>query len=125
MNINFIKSSEVDKNVKCSIHKSGKLGFSSAAIEKLKLGSNKSLMIGVNDDDENDEDLYMMVNEGHIENAFKISKAGEYYYANTKGLFDNLGLDYRNKTIIYDIVDFEYNKMAMYKLIKREKKRKG
>ncbi|MEQ8682949.1 MAG: hypothetical protein RID25_24500 [Cyclobacteriaceae bacterium] len=124
MKISFIKADEIDRNIKCSIHKSGKLGFSSTAIDKLELSNDKSVMIGVNEDDSEDENLYMSVEDGVKEEAFKISRAGEYYYANTKALFDKLGIDYRAKTIIYDIVDFEYEEMKMYKLIKREKKRK-
>lgn len=123
MKILFIKADEIDRNIKCSIHKSGKLGFSSTAIDKLGLSNDKSVMIGVNEEDSDDENLYMSVEDGVKEEAFKISRAGEYYYANTKALFDKLGIDYRAKTIIYDIVDFEYEGMKMYKLIKREKKR--
>ena len=123
MKIYFIKADEIDRNIKCSVHKSGKLGFSSTAIDKLELSNNKSVMIGVNEEDSDDENLYMSVEDGVKEEAFKISRAGEYYYANTKALFDKLGIDYRAKTIIYDIVDFEYEGMKMYKLIKREKKR--
>ncbi|MEQ6121014.1 hypothetical protein [Reichenbachiella sp. MALMAid0571] len=123
MKINFFKADEIDRNIKCSIHKSGKLGFSSTAIDKLGLSTGKSVMIGVNEEDSEDDNLYMSVEDGVKEEAFKISRAGEYYYANTKALFDKMGIDYRAKTIIYDIVDFEYEGVKMYKLIKREKKR--
>ena len=123
MKINFFKADEIDRNIKCSIHKSGKLGFSSTAIDKLGLSTGKSVMIGVNEEDSEDDNLYMSVEDGVKEEAFKISRAGEYYYANTKALFDKIGIDYRAKTIIYDIVDFEYEGVKMYKLIKREKKR--
>ena len=124
MKISFIKADEIDRNIKCSIHKSGKLGFSSTAIDKLGLSNDKSIMIGVNEEDSEDENLYMSVENGIKEEAFKISRAGDYFYANTKALFDKLGIDYRIKTIIYDIVDFEYEGLKIYKLIKREKKRK-
>lgn len=124
MKLKFIKAQEIDKNVKCAIHKTGKLGFSSTAIEKLNLNINKSVRIAVNEEDETDKNLYLMLNNEMQEDSFKISKAGSYLYLNTKALFDKLNVDYRNRKILYDIVDFEYDGTKMYKLIKREIKAK-
>ena len=124
MKLKFIKAQEIDKNVKCAIHKTGKLGFSSSAIEKLNLTTEKGVMIAVNEEDEEDENLYLLIDDNINADTFRISKAGEYYYINTKALFDSLGVDYRNKRIIYDIVDFENDGTKMYKLIKREVKQK-
>ncbi len=122
MKLKFIKSQEIDKNVKCAIHKTGKLGFSSSAIEKLRLTIEKTLSIAVNEEDKEDENLYVAINEETNADGFKISKAGEYFYVNTKALFDTIGVDYRNKKIIYDIVDFDYEGQKLYKLLKREVK---
>jgi hypothetical protein len=104
------------------VHKTGKLGFSSSAIEKLKITTNKTISIAINEEDKEDENLYVVVNENDNGDGFRISKAGDYYYVNTKALFDSIGVDYRNKKIIYDIVDFEYDGEKYYKLIKREVK---
>lgn len=124
MKLKFIKSEEIDKNVKCAIHKTGKLGFSSNAIDKLSLNTDKTVSIAINEEDDGDENLYVVVNEKAQESAFKLSKAGDYFYINTKALFDSLGIDYRNDKIIYDIVDFEYEGEKIYKLIKRVIKKK-
>lgn len=124
MKLKFIKAQEIDKNVKCAIHKTGKLGFSSSAIEKLNLTTDKGVMIAINEDDKEDENLYLFINEEVNADTFRISKAGDYFYINTKALFDSLGVDYRNKKIIYDIVDFENEGRKMYKLIKREVRQK-
>lgn len=124
MKLKFIKAQEIDRNVKCAVHKTGKLGFSSSAIEKLNLTTDKGVMIAVNEDDERDENLYMLITETANEDSFRISKAGEYYYVNTKALFDTIGVDYRSKKIIYDIVDFDNEGTKMYKLLKREVKQK-
>jgi hypothetical protein len=124
MKLKFIKAQDIDKNVKCAVHKTGKLGFSSSAIDKLNLTTDKGVMIAVNEDDDEDENLYMIINEKWNEDTFKVSKAGEYFYLNTKALFDTIGVDYRNKKIIYDIVDFDYDGNKMFKLIKREVKKK-
>lgn len=122
LKLKFIKAQEIDKNVKCAVHKTGKLGFSSSAIEKLGLTTNKTISIAINEDDKEDENLYVVINESSNGDDFRISKAGDYYYVNTKALFDSIGVDYRNKKIIYDIVDFEYEGEKYYKLIKREVK---
>lgn len=124
MKLKFINAGEIDKNVKCAVHKTGKLGFSSTAIDKLKLATDKTINIAINEDDKGDENLYVVVNEKGDNNGFKISKAGAYYYINTKALFDTIGVDYRTKKIIYDIVDFEFEGSKMFKLIKREVKNK-
>lgn len=125
MRLRQIKSNEIDRNAKCSIHKSGKLGFSGTAIRKLHLDSGANLIISINEDDQADENLYVAVLKKDAEGAFKVVKAGDYYSCNTKALFDQLGVDYRSKTIIYDIVDFEFEGQKMYKFLKREvRKRK-
>jgi hypothetical protein len=121
LDIEFFDANEYDKNIKCSIHKSGKIGFSGNAIEKLHIGENKSVSIGSNKEDEGYDVLYMKINKDEVDGAFSINKAGEYYYINTKNLFDKLGIDYRKEKIIFDIVKLENENSDenIYKLIKR------
>jgi hypothetical protein len=120
MKLRQIKSNEIEKNAKSSIHKSGKLGFSGTATRKLRLENGVNLVVSINEDDAMDENLYVAVLKEDAEGAFKVVKAGDYYYCNTKALFDQLGVDYRSKTIIYDIVDFEFEGQKMFKFLKRE-----
>ena len=48
-----------------------------------------------------------------------------YYYVNTKHLFEELGLDFESNTIIFDLKrEPKYEKMEVYKMIKRELPRK-
>ena len=116
----MISAKEFEKNFKCSVHKNGKLGFSETAIKKLEIDKGCGLIFGLNEEEENDNNLYMKIIREQIEDAFKINKAGLYYYANTKSLFDSLGLDYKNKTIIYDMYEINNSGEKLYKLIKRE-----
>ncbi len=109
--------------IKCTIHKSGKLGFSKEAINEMKIDSNKSVRIATNESDENDNNLYLVVEEGKKEDAFRIIKAGDYFYLNTKRLFDELEIDYEKNKIIYDVIDTEIEGMKVYKLKRREKSR--
>ena len=122
--LNIIKANELDKNVKCSVHKTGKLGFSIEAIKKLNINESTYIKLGINEDDKTDNNLYMVIgNEPDVE-AFKISKAGKYYYANTKALFDILKIDYKSATIMYDITNFEHEGQKLYKMARRDGKKK-
>ncbi len=124
MNIKFIKAPEQKRNIKATIHKTGVMGFSSAAASKLNLDATQSLKIGVNTEDEYDSNLYVIIEEGVKEGNIKIKKAGKYFYANTKALFDDLKINFRDYNIIFDIVEFEYDGTKMYKFIKRSIARK-
>ena len=114
------KASELEKNIKVTAHSSGKLGFSESAAKKLDLANKKSLIIATNEDEE-DGDLYMWPSQGETEEAFKVCRAGEYYYLNTKLLLEKLKIDYTNKDMItiFDIIDFKYEGNNIYKLLKR------
>jgi len=111
--------------VKATIQKSGRLGFSLGAINELKLDEEKSISIFINEDDSTDKNLYIKVNEEKEENAFRVKKAGIYYYLNTKVFFDKLNINYQDKliTIIFDIIEFDNEGEKYFKLIRRDKKR--
>ena len=121
MNLKILDASSFDSNVKCTIHKNGKLGFSSAASNILGLKGDKSILFAT-EENEKDGNLYMIIQEEITDNAFKVNKAGGYFYLNTKAMFDSLGYDYKSKTIIFDIVktDKQYEGKQVYKLSKRE-----
>lgn len=59
--------------------------------------------IGLNVDDPKDENLYMIVYDKVYDEAFKVAKAGDYYYLNTKLLFDNLDFPYETETISFEM----------------------
>ena len=127
MKFGSFKAVNPDKNLKCAIHKTGRLGFTEMSIKKLDIENKRFINIGQNLDDENDKDIYMVVKATEDEFSFKTNKAGGYYYANTKELFDMLKLDYVNMTIIYDIIDtneMDQDGNKYYRLKRREKERK-
>ena len=120
MKIQFLKPVAGFSNVKATIHVNGKMGFSKSAIKKFGLEEGKFLKMGVNTEDTSDENLYVIVKNFDDGESLKIHKAGQYYYVNSKPLFDSLKIDYKNKKIIYDVEDFEYSNIKMYKFVKRE-----
>lgn len=117
--IAFEDPSKVGGAIKATIHKSGKLGFSSGAEEFMKIVNNAFFKIGFNDNID-DGNIYMVPSETE-EGAFKISKAGQYYYINLKNVFDKRGIDYKNKSYIYDIKKEISDDINYFILIKRKK----
>jgi len=125
MKLKFIKSEDTDQNAKATVHTTGKLGFSKDAVEFLGIKEGKSIQFAQNEDDPADLNLYAVVNNGIQEGAFRINKAGAYFYVNTKNLLDALGVDYKNKKIIYDRVKADYEGMPIVKMLRREIKKRS
>jgi hypothetical protein len=94
MKLKFINPDELDNNVKATIHKTGKLGFTAKAAKRFNLKQGMSVSIGINEDNKNDKNLYIVFNKEPKSDSFRISKAGGYFYAQTKGLFQHLCVDY-------------------------------
>lgn len=121
MKIKFFSLNDLDRNIKATVHKTGKIGFTVDAAKKLSLSVNCSLSIGMNEENTGDSNLYVMVHSTVETGAFKVSKAGGYYYVNTKVLFDNLKIDYTNSAIVYDITEEDIDGQKIYKFKKRSK----
>jgi len=120
MKLQFLKAKTASGKVKCTIHKTGKLGFSNEAAMLLGLDENKYVKIAVDLDDENSDDLFLSVTFEKDEEAFNIRKAGQYYYLNTKYLFNELDIDFRKKIISYDIQEIEIEGETLFKLFRKE-----
>ena len=114
---------KIPDSLTASIHITGKIGFSAEATKSMGLDQDMFLQVAVNTDDVNDQNLYVFVTNAEDENSLKISKAGNYFYANSKSLFDKLEIDYRKKKVMFDIVEIEYEGEKIYKFIRREKDR--
>ncbi|GAB4509379.1 MAG: hypothetical protein Tsb004_10090 [Allomuricauda sp.] len=118
--LNFESSRENIGVVKASVHKSGKLGFSSGAQHKMKIDSNKYYKVGFNDSDENDESIYLVETNSEDVDAFKANKAGNYYYLRLKHVFEKRNISYKDGGIIYDIYELEKENIKYYKLKRRK-----
>src|SRR5437868_2395334 len=103
MKIRFFNPESLDKNLKATVHRSGKMGFTIEAAKKMELSSEKSMSIGINEDDELDVNLYIVVHSSKQKESFPVLKAGAYHYVNTKPLFDSLKLDYLKYSISFEI----------------------
>jgi hypothetical protein len=124
MEIEFFKASELDSNIKATIHYNGKLGFNRNAEKKLNLENAKSILIGKGSDYEKEKILYLIAQEEIDPDGFAVLKSGDYYYANTKSLFDKLEEDYEKYKVIYNITETTYNGKTIFKLKRRVIERK-
>lgn len=121
MGLKFISASQFSVKLKATIHNSGKLGFTEATAKQLDFKENSAVKFA---QDETDESvLYLANNVPLDDDAFRVCKAGRYFYINTKLMFDSLGIDYKNKTVMFDMVRIKELDGEIYKLIKRENKR--
>ncbi len=105
MKLKRIDPNNLDKNLKATAHKTGKLGFSSEAAKKMRLETAKTAYLFLNSDDVDDRNLYVQIDYDKVNenDGFKILKAGSYYYLNAKAFFDTYKLDYVNDNLVYDI----------------------
>lgn len=117
--INFEDPNKSNAVIKATVHKTGRLGFSSGAQSFMNLNESSYFKIGFNDSDPNDTNIYM-VRGAENDNAFKIAKAGDYYFVGLKYIFDKREIDYQNESIIYDIKKQTNNNIEYFILSKRK-----
>ena len=123
MELEFIEIETNPIKPKATVHASGRLGFNSEAINFMNLGNKKSFKVARNRTEDGDlKNIYLIDLNG--DNNAKVSKAGEYYYLNVGFLFEDLGIDYLNYTIIFDIKRGQYESNDMYILKMRKPKSK-
>ncbi|MBP5347161.1 MAG: hypothetical protein J6Y51_00255 [Bacteroidaceae bacterium] len=111
--------------LKVTIQATGKLGFTTQTADVLGLSPNTFIKIAC--DDSQNEDLYMIICKGEDEDGFKVSLISGFYSLQTTILFNELGIDYKNNTVIFDLIrdsrlDQEANG-TVYKMSKRIKNR--
>ncbi|MCG8378152.1 MAG: hypothetical protein MI865_01620, partial [Proteobacteria bacterium] len=113
MDLKFISPRELSGTAKATVHKTGKLGLSAGAADKLDLDdySDKYVKVAINGDYTDDKNLYIILLEDESEDVYKVAKAGQYFYINLKHLFEKLNEDYKNDSIVYDVRkgDFDEN----------------
>ncbi len=124
MKIKFFNPDSLDKNLKATVHKSGKLGFTVDAARRLNLETNKSAAIGTNEDDPSDDSLYIIIYNEVRSGAFRIAKAGQYYYINLKALFDALKINYKQESVVYDISEEPFGDEIVFKFSRRKNTKK-
>ncbi|MBS7120469.1 MAG: hypothetical protein KH117_05660 [Dysgonomonas sp.] len=126
MRIKILSAKDYDVKLKCTVHATGKLGFTEATSSRLEFNEESAIKFGLDEEDE--ETLYLVNSKIKDEDSFSVNKIGDYYSVNAKTLFDNLGFDYTNNIISFDMIEVKSNDFnegeEVYKLIRKEKPRK-
>lgn len=117
MGIEIIKPSLSKAKPKATIHLSGKLGFNIEASNLMEIKSDTAFQFAR--DTEDNEKFYLIAGNKE-DGAAKVAKAGDYYYINFGDVFDIVGLNYKDETIIFDINKDTHDGKPMYVLSKRK-----
>lgn len=112
--------------LKCTIQKTGKLGFTAETAKALHL--TPTTFIKIAGDDEQPGSLFLIVCQGEDEYGFKVDYISKYYSLPTTALFNELNIDYKNYTVMYDLardvsLDSSVNG-AVYRMMERRNPRK-
>src|SRR5690606_28379280 len=98
LDLDFFDSSSKYGVIKATVHKTGKLGFSSGASKFMNLEEISFVNIGLNKADTDDDCLYLVKVSQETDKSFKIIKAGDYFYVFIKNTLRELGIDYKNES---------------------------
>lgn len=125
MDLEFIDIDLKYVKPKATIHMSGRLGFNSEAAKVMKLKDKRYFKVALSKAEGIGNGNIYLIDDEHFEGTAKVSKAGDYYYLNVGGLFDNIGVDYKGFSIIYDIKKEQYGSKDMFALKQRKPKPRG
>lgn len=122
----FYSAKAFSTRLKATIQSSGRLGFTEETAKELNLAEMGYIKLGCFEQEP--DIMYLIPCESADEDAFKVCKAGAYYYLPTSALFLALDLDFKTKTIMFDITRCQTLDEALngnvYKLVRREHEKK-
>lgn len=127
MALRLINAADYNTKLKATVQQSGKLGFTKETIDALELSDQKSIQFA--EDDTKKNSLFMIVYNHQNPEAFRINKAGEYLYLNTKTFFEERSYDFKGWNIMFDLkraeeLDAEVSDARVYRMDIRKTKRK-
>lgn len=101
MALKVYSAKQYSVKLKCTIQNTGKLGFTSGTAKVLNLCPDSYIKIAI--DDEHPDYLYLVVCKEPDEDGFKVDLISGYYSLPTTVLFNELGIDYKGYTVMYDM----------------------
>ena len=124
MSLKVYSARQYSVKLKCTIQNTGKLGFTSGTATVLRLTPESFIKIA---GDENNN-MYLIVCNEPDEDGFRVDFISGYYSLPTTVLFNELGIDYKGYTVMYDLtreasVDVEAGG-TVYKMAKRVNEKK-
>lgn len=103
MAFTVLSASQYTKELKVRIQSSGRLGFSAATQEVLRLDTSTYITL-LRDADAKPEDQFaMVVQRTPNKDAFQVNLSSGYFFLSTTNLFDALKIDYTSEAIYFNL----------------------
>lgn len=122
----FLHSAKVlSRKLRATVHKSLKLGFTTDTADALKIKEGMGVLLYTETEIPMENRIYLRLVSVKTDEAFRINKAGSYYYAATKPFFEklgrDLGIDFATTSISYEMEEVEIDGELYYLLTPRGK----
>ena len=101
--LEILSANKLGKNAKSTIHASGKMSFSRGAEELMELYKGGGIIFAKSPQEEGYQSLFCTVSTKSDEAAFPLTRSGSYYQVNIRNLLDLLGVNYRQRSVVYDV----------------------
>lgn len=102
MTLQIFSARKYSTRLKATIQGTGKLGFTAETSKSLQLSPDSCIKIASDGSDEGT--LYLIVCNGPDDDGFRVNYISKYYSLPTTVLFKELGIDYVNNTVMFDLV---------------------
>ena len=116
-NLKMLDAERLQQTAKATIQSNGRLSLTVEAGRLMHLSDDKSIVIFAAENG----DLGAIVSHKGDRRAFELKKAGAYFYITFKTYLQEMGLDYKNRRIVYDIIatDEKIDGKVLYRFSRR------
>lgn len=116
-NLKMLDAERLQQTAKATIQSNGRLSLTVEAGRLMHLSDDKSIVIFAAENG----DLGAIVSHKGDRRAFELKKAGAYFYITFKTYLQEMGIDYKNRRIVYDIIatDEKIDGQVLYRFSRR------
>ena len=116
-NLKMLDAERLQQTAKATIQSNGRLSLTVEAGRLMHLSDDKSIVIFAAENG----DLGAVVSHKGDRRAFELKKAGAYFYITFKTYLQEMGIDYKNRRIVYDIIatDEKIDGQVLYRFSRR------
>ena len=116
-NLKMLDAERLQQTAKATIQSNGRLSLTVEAGRLMHLSDDKSIVIFAAEN----ADLGAIVSHKGDRRAFELKKAGAYFYITFKTYLQEMGIDYKNRRIVYDIIatDEKIDGQVLYRFSRR------
>ena len=116
-NLKMLDAERLQQTAKATIQSNGRLSLTVEAGRLMHLSDDKSIVIFAAENG----DLGAIVSHKGDRRAFELKKAGAYFYITFKTYLQEMGIDYKSRRIVYDIIatDEKIDGQVLYRFSRR------